>query len=205
MGRHCGTMLHKEGRVITCAQVTSPWTQCTSSQQHPVKVAALLCEPVHQTHPSWDKRLRSCLLHLLNKNCRYLGAANFSGSKTIVLPHSTHGTGPKVIRLEKKHTWQFSSCFHFGFNNAILVLVADTQTLKLASSLSIKPLTLKAILPSHRAAIQPPASVLLAIFQTILPFSASATPLLRRTQKAAPLAGGVQTKDLSLFFPVFTL
>lgn len=63
-------------------------------------------------------------------------------------------------------------------------------TLKLASPLSIKPLTLEAILPSHLAAVLPPASILLPIFQPVLPFSASATPLQQSTQRADPLAGG---------------
>lgn len=62
----------------------------------------------------------------VEKEPRGLSAASFDGSKTVVLLHSIRGTGSKVMRLEQKHIWQFSSFFHFSLNNTILVLVADT-------------------------------------------------------------------------------
>lgn len=54
------------------------------------------------------------------------------------------------MRLEQKHIWQFSSSFYFGLNNAILVLLIDTHTLKLDSPLPNKPLNLEAVMPSHQ-------------------------------------------------------
>lgn len=117
--------------------------------------------------------------------------------KTIVLPHSIHGTDPKVMRVEKKHIQQFSSSFYSGLNNAILGLLVDTHTLKLASPLSIKPLNLEAVLPSHQGSSSascicpapslPASSALLSL---------SLTLLQQRMQRSAPLVGSVQTEEL---------
>lgn len=121
-----------------------PQHNCTSSLKHPAEVPALPCEPVHQTHPPWDTGQQL----LGEKNGAGLSAALTAQNNC---PSSFNAWDwPKVMTVEQKHIWQFSSSFYFGLNNAGLVLLVDTHTLQLASPLSIKPLNLETVLPSHQ-------------------------------------------------------